>query len=86
MIIIDFKGFILVEVKEKLVKDMYYVKEVVIFIGLWEGILRGFFRFVDYVVDLVFYMMFVIEYGILVMLVFFWEVYEEFFRKSEEKS
>lgn len=36
-------------------------------------------------VDLVFYMMFVIEYGILVMLVFFWEVYEEFFRKSEEK-
>lgn len=43
MIIIDFKGFILVEVKEKLVKDMYYVKEVVIFIGLWEGILRGFF-------------------------------------------
>lgn len=86
LIITDPKGPTLAEVKEKLAKDMFYAKEVVIFVGSREGIPRGLFRFADYVVDLAPYMTFATEHGIPAALVSLWEVYEEYARKREEKA
>ncbi|ASA77353.1 SPOUT family RNA methylase [Thermococcus sp. 5-4] len=86
LIITDPKGPTLAEVKENLAKDMFYSKEVVIFVGSREGIPRGLFRFADYVVDLAPYMTFATEHGIPAALVSLWEVYEEYARKREEKA
>lgn len=86
LIITDPKGPTLAEVKEELAKDMFYAKEVVIFVGSREGIPRGLFRFADYVVDLAPYMTFATEHGIPAALVSLWEVYEEYARKREEKA
>jgi len=86
LIITDPKGPTLAEVKENLAKDMFYAKEVVIFVGSREGIPRGLFRFADYVVDLAPYMTFATEHGIPAALVSLWEVYEEYARKREEKA
>nr|WP_206205621.1 SPOUT family RNA methylase [Thermococcus sp. CX2] len=84
LIITDPKGPTLAEVKDKLAKDLYYAKEVVIFVGSREGIPRGLFRFADYVVDLAPYMTFATEHGIPAALVSLWEVYEEYARTREE--
>ena len=81
LIITDPKGPTLAEVKDRLAKDMFYAKEVVIFVGSREGIPRGLFRFADYVVDLAPYMTFATEHGIPAALVSLWEVYEEYARK-----
>ncbi|HDZ36609.1 MAG TPA: hypothetical protein ENH81_06865 [Thermococcus sp.] len=86
LIITDPKGPTLAEVKDKLGKDMFYAKEVVIFVGSREGIPRGLFRFADYVVDLAPYMTFATEHGIPAALVSLWEVYEEYVRKGEEEN
>jgi len=84
IIITDPKGPTLAEVKEKLVRDMHYAKEIVVFIGSREGIPRGLFRFADYVIDLAPYMTFATEHGIPAALVSLWEVYEEFLREDGE--
>ena len=86
LIITDPKGPTLAEVKDRIAKDMFYAKEVVIFVGSREGIPRGLFRFADYVVDLAPYMTFATEHGIPAALVSLWEVYEEYARKREEKT
>ncbi|WP_258084551.1 SPOUT family RNA methylase [Thermococcus thermotolerans] len=86
LIITDPKGPTLAEVKDRLAKDMFYAKEVIIFVGSREGIPRGLFRFADYVVDLAPYMTFATEHGIPAALVSLWEVYEEYARKREEKT
>ncbi|WP_297093244.1 SPOUT family RNA methylase [Thermococcus sp.] len=86
LIITDPKGPTLAEVKDRLAKDMFYAKEVVIFVGSREGIPRGLFRFADYVVDLAPYMTFATEHGIPAALVSLWEVYEEYARKREERT
>nr|WP_206204371.1 SPOUT family RNA methylase [Thermococcus sp. LS1] len=83
LIITDPKGPTLAEVKDKLARDMYYAKEVVIFVGSREGIPRGLFRFADYVVDLAPYMTFATEHGIPAALVSMWEIYEEYARTRE---
>ncbi|WP_297463415.1 SPOUT family RNA methylase [Thermococcus sp.] len=83
LIITDPKGPTLAEVKEKLARDMFYAREVVVFIGSREGIPRGLFRFADYVVDLAPYMTFATEHGIPAALVSLWEVYEEYLRNRE---
>lgn len=83
LIITDPKGPSLAEVKDKLARDMYYAKEVVIFVGSREGIPRGLFRFADYVVDLAPYMTFATEHGIPAALVSMWEIYEEYSRTRE---
>ncbi len=82
IIITDPKGPTLAELKEKLVRDMHYAKEIVVFIGSREGIPRGLFRFADYVIDLAPYMTFATEHGIPAALVSLWEVYEEFLRED----
>ncbi|NJE10129.1 SPOUT family RNA methylase [Thermococcus sp. MAR1] len=86
LIITDPKGPTLAEVKGELAKDMFYAKEVVIFVGSREGIPRGLFRFADYIVDLAPYMTFATEHGIPAALVSLWEVYEEYAREREEKA
>jgi tRNA acetyltransferase TAN1 len=86
LIITDPKGPTLAEVKEHIARDMFYAKEIVIFVGSREGIPRGLFRFADYVVDLAPYMTFATEHGIPAALVSLWEVYEEYARKREEKA
>ncbi|AEH25384.1 SPOUT family RNA methylase [Pyrococcus yayanosii] len=84
IIITDPKGPTLNEVKEKLARDMYYVKEIVVLIGSREGIPRGLFRFADYVVDLAPYMTFATEHGIPATLIALWTIYEEELRKRGE--
>ncbi|MFA4641387.1 SPOUT family RNA methylase [Pyrococcus kukulkanii] len=84
IIITDPKGPTLNEVKDKLAKDMYYAKEVVVFIGSREGIPVGLFRFADYVVDLAPYMTFATEHGIPATLVALWTIYEEELRRRGE--
>ncbi|WP_048151654.1 SPOUT family RNA methylase [Thermococcus cleftensis] len=84
LIITDPKGPTLAEVKGSLAKDMFYAREVVIFVGSREGIPRGLFRFADYVVDLAPYMTFATEHGIPAALVSLWEVYEEYLRGRGE--
>ena len=86
LIITDPKGPTLVEVKDKLAIDMFYAKEVVVFVGSREGIPRGLFRFADYVVDLAPYMTFATEHGIPAALVSLWEVYEEYLKGRGEKG
>ena len=86
LIVTDPKGPTLAEVKEKLGRDMFYAKEVVVFIGSREGIPRGLFRFADYVIDLAPYMTFATEHGIPGALVSLWEVYEEYLREREGKE
>jgi len=84
LIITDPKGHTLTEVKDELAKDMYYAKEVVVFIGSREGIPRGLFRFADYVVDLAPYMTFATEHGIPGALIALWTIYEEELRKRAQ--
>ncbi|MDV3104042.1 SPOUT family RNA methylase [Thermococcus waiotapuensis] len=84
LIITDPKGPTLAEVKDRLARDMFYAKEIVVFIGSREGIPRGLFRFADYVVDLAPYMTFATEHGIPAALVSLWEVYEEYLRGREK--
>ncbi|MCD6189403.1 MAG: SPOUT family RNA methylase, partial [Thermococcus sp.] len=86
LIITDPKGHSISEIKENLAKDLYYAKEVVVFIGSREGIPRGLFRYADYVVDLAPYMTFATEHGIPAALIAFWTVYEEELRKKEDKE
>lgn len=86
LIITDPKGHSISEIKENLAKDLYYAKEVVVFIGSREGIPRGLFRYADYVVDLAPYMTFATEHGIPAALIAFWTVYEEELRKKEDKG
>ncbi|ASJ09046.1 hypothetical protein A3L11_07315 [Thermococcus siculi] len=86
LIITDPKGPTLAEVKDKLARDMFYAKEVVVFVGSREGIPRGLFRFADYVVDLAPYMTFATEHGIPGALVSLWEVYEEYLREREKQT
>ncbi len=86
LIITDPKGSTLTGVKERLARDMFYAKEIVIFIGSREGIPRGLFRFADYVVDLAPYMTFATEHGIPATLVSLWEVYEGYLREREDKA
>ena len=86
LIITDPKGHSISEIKENLAKDLYYAKEVVVFIGSREGIPRGLFRYADYVVDLAPYMTFATEHGIPATLIAFWTVYEEELRKKEDKE
>ena len=86
LIITDPKGPTLAEVKERLGRDMFHAKEIVVFIGSREGIPRGLFRFADYVVDLAPYMTFATEHGIPGALVSLWEVYEEYLRGREGKD
>jgi len=84
LIITDPKGQTVSEVKEKLGKDLFYAREVVVFIGSREGIPRGLFRFADYVIDLAPYMTFATEHGIPAVLIALWNVFEEEFRKRGE--
>lgn len=82
LIITDPKGNTIPEVKETLAKDLYYAKEVVIFIGSREGIPRGLFRYADYVLDLAPYMTFATEHGVPAVLIALWTIYEEELRKK----
>ena len=84
LIITDPKGPTLAEVKDELARDMYYAKEIVVFVGSREGIPKGLFRFADYVVDLAPYMTFATEHGIPAALVSLWEIYEEYLRTTPE--
>ncbi|NJE31011.1 hypothetical protein E3E38_08145 [Thermococcus sp. 18S1] len=86
LIITDPKGPTVAQVGEKLARDMFHAKEVVVFIGSREGIPRGLFRFADYVIDLAPYMTFATEHGIPAALVSLWEVYEEYAREREGKT
>jgi len=86
LIITDPKGHSVSEVKENLAKDLYYAKEVVVFIGSREGIPRGLFRYADYVIDLAPYMTFATEHGIPAALIALWTIYEEELRKKGDKG
>ncbi|WP_175059160.1 SPOUT family RNA methylase [Thermococcus sp. 2319x1] len=86
LIITDPKGNSVSEVKDSLAKDLYYAKEVVVFIGSREGIPRGLFRYADYVIDLAPYMTFATEHGIPAALIALWTIYEEELRKEEGKG
>ncbi|WP_461865571.1 SPOUT family RNA methylase [Thermococcus sp.] len=86
IIVTDPKGQMLSDVQEKLAKDMYYSKEIIVFMGSREGIPRGIFRFADYVIDLTPYITFATEHAIPAALVALWEVYEEWKRHQTLRS
>ncbi len=86
IIVTDPKGEMLSNVREKLARDMYYSKEIVVFIGSRKGIPRGIFRFADYVLDLTPYITFATEHAIPAILVALWEIYEEWRRRQTLRS
>ncbi len=86
IIVTDPTGKQIVDVKDKLKKDLLHAKEVVVFIGSRQGIPKGIFKFADYIIDLAPYITFATEQAIPAALIALLGVYEENFREHEKNS
>ncbi len=83
LIVTDPTGKQIVDVKNRLKKDLKFSDEVVVFIGSRQGIPKGVFRLADYVVDLAPYITFATEQAIPASVIALIGVYEEAEQETE---